>query len=84
MEVLSLVIVFAGLAVKLKWQGAKFFFSYKRMPFTVHYSATLVVTYINFPSQRVDRGLISSESIKKKSQINCSDNQKNEKEIARS
>ncbi|XP_066018883.1 two pore channel protein 1-like isoform X2 [Pocillopora verrucosa] len=34
-EVLSLVIVFAGLAVKLKWQGAKFFFSYKRTRFTV-------------------------------------------------
>ena len=63
------MIVFAGLAVKLKWQGAKFFFSYKRMPFTVHYSATLVVTYINFPSQRVDRGLISSESIKKKAKL---------------
>ncbi|CAH3151579.1 unnamed protein product [Pocillopora meandrina] len=29
------MIVFAGLAVKLKWQGAKFFFSYKRTRFTV-------------------------------------------------
>ena len=46
------MIVFAGLVVKLKWQGAKFFFSYKRTRFTVHYSATLVVTCINFPSQR--------------------------------
>ena len=89
MEVLSLVIVFAGLAVKLKWQGAKFFFTHKRTLLKVHYSATLVVTCgINFPSKRVDRGLISSESIKKgikkQSQINYSDNQKNEKEITRS
>ena len=79
------MIVFAGLAVKLKWQGAKFFFTHKRTLLKVHYSATLVVTCgINFPSKRVDRGLISSESIKKQSQINYSDNQKNEKEITRS
>ena len=65
MEILSLMIVFAGFAVKLKWQGAKFFFTHKRTLLKVHYSATLVVTCINFPSKRVDRGLISSESIKK-------------------
>ena len=60
------MIVFAGLAVKLKWQGAKLFFTHKRTLLKVHYSATLVVTCgINFPSKRVDRGLISSESIKK-------------------
>ena len=59
------MIVFAGLAVKLKWQGAKLFFTHKRTLLKVHYSATLVVTCINFPSKRVDRGLISSERIKK-------------------
>ncbi|XP_066018881.1 two pore channel protein 1 isoform X2 [Pocillopora verrucosa] len=30
LEVLSLMIVFAGLAVKLKWQGVKLFFTHKR------------------------------------------------------
>ncbi|PFX29704.1 Two pore calcium channel protein 1 [Stylophora pistillata] len=30
LEVLSLIIIFAGLAVKLKWQGGKLFFTHKR------------------------------------------------------
>ncbi|CAH3151565.1 unnamed protein product, partial [Pocillopora meandrina] len=34
-EILSLMIVLAGRAVKLKWQGTKLFFSHKRTLFTV-------------------------------------------------
>ena len=43
----------SGLAVKLKWQGAKLFFTHKRTLLKVHYSATLVHAII----QRVDIGL---------------------------
>ena len=36
MEILSLSVVASGMAIRLKWQGPKFFFSHKRTLLKVH------------------------------------------------